>query len=568
MTGTVAIVAHFDPDNRLDPTFVIVLETLIDLCEKVILVTASELSPLEAPTGDNITIVQRPNIGYDFYSYRVGLDLIRSLGGCDRFFLVNSSFLVLERKVFRSTLNAMIDKLGDASVVAITESYQLEWHLQSYLLLFRGDILTDTWFIKWRQRIEPQNTKLETIIQGEFGLSRAIAANGISFSTVFKAMPTEAVRAQIQWARRAIIQARIWQVFKSSFIRQLTKYNPSHFLAREVAERCGIAKTELLRDNPYELDIRWTQAAGAADERGAIQDFVVRSRSRYRSSSDGLTTLDVAGTNLPNCRLVYSAPPARPGVRVAVVVHMFYPQMMGEIADLLENFTEPFDLYVTTPNEGAIPDIFNRLGRRPQCVAVALCENRGRDIGPFLSLHRRGLLDPYEAILKLHTKRSAYSENGERWRRALYESLCSDSGVVHRALALLRTDGVGIIGPHEFYLSHASYWGGNQNRMVHLMEMAGINVSPQGPRLGFFAGSMFWFKPAAFRSLHLIPQEQLTFEPEAGQQDATLAHAFERIFCDVARSAGFRAISLVRPDEDIANSDADRNSVPVLPIPA
>ena len=78
---------------------------------------------------------------------------------------------------------------------------------------------------------------------------------------------------------------------------------------------------------------------------------------------------------------------------------------------------------------------------------------------------------------------------------------------------------------------------------------------------------MFWYKPRAMLWLHDIPDELLSFEDEAGQRDATLAHAFERIFCNIAKHAGYFATSLRADGADIAALSDVSNTVPVLQRP-
>ena len=78
---------------------------------------------------------------------------------------------------------------------------------------------------------------------------------------------------------------------------------------------------------------------------------------------------------------------------------------------------------------------------------------------------------------------------------------------------------------------------------------------------------MFWYKPSAMLWLHDIPDELLSFEDEAGQRDATLAHAFERIFCNIAKHAGYFATSLRADGADIAALSDVSNTVPVLQRP-
>jgi lipopolysaccharide biosynthesis protein len=565
--GTAAVVAHFDPENRLDPSFQVVLACLRKLCERIVLVTTCDLPESEIPTDASIVTIRRPNFGYDFYSYRVGLDAISQLGGCEKLFVVNSSFLVTNRNLFQTCLERMIERLSVASIVAVTESFQGGWHLQSYLLLLRRDALCSEWFLRWVEALQPQNTKFDTIVAGELGLSKAVLQGKIAASVIFTDTLRNNCLSRLKWGRWLLEHQGLFALLSASPLRVLKGFNPVHFAAEALARQCGLLKAELVRNNPLGIDTDWVVSATAPVEREAVQRHVERSKGHFELANDGLTGLAYQATALPRCRLIYSAQPARPGVHIAVVAHIFYPELIDEICSVLKNIIEPFDLFVTTPYEGAISKIFDRFSLYAATIVISVTENRGRDIGPFLALHRRRLLDPYEAILKLHSKRSNYSEKGGHWRQILFRELCGDATTVQTSLRLLRRSQVGIVGPHDYYLSHESFWGGNRQRArILLMAASGAtNTSPV--QLGFFAGSMFWYRPAALASLHSIPEALLAFEAESGQQDATLAHVFERIFCEVARRSGFIATSVVLGGENIDDTPTDTNFVPVLSVP-
>lgn len=568
MPKTVAVVAHFDPDNVLDPTFHAILEDLEALCETIILVSTSQLGAGSVPTSKKIQTILRPNIGYDFYSYRVGIAAMQAQGGCDRMLLLNSSYLVTDNDRYRSTMAQMLERLDQVEIVGVTQSRQWQWHLQSYLLAMRGDTVSSNWFQSWLSAISPHNTKIETILSGELGLSAAIVANETTVDVIFRPGRFETWRAMAVWGWKSLTIRSLPRLLRPSFWRTLKHFNPTHFQARALARKTGLVKTEFVRNNPYKLSLAWLPKLCPVAEHEALRRFVARSQSHYQFKPGTLTALTTVAGALPWQRFIYSSPLGRPGVRVAVVVHIFYPELAGEIYDFIKNIVEPFDLIITTPHEGAVCELIDIFAPLASSVAVALSENRGRDVGPFLAVHRSGMLERYDAVLKLHSKKSTYSDSGQQWQQSLFRQLCGNSLTVQRSIALLRDGKTGMVGPHDYYLTHPHYWGANRTTVHKLVQS--LTVTPlkeEDVPLRFFAGTMFWFSPKALATLHDIPEPLLNFEPENGKQDGTLAHALERLFGILPQLGGYNVTSLALAGRDLNEIATHGNTVPVLKKP-
>ena len=234
-----------------------------------------------------------------------------------------------------------------------------------------------------------------------------------------------------------------------------------------------------------------------------------------------------------------AGPVAWPGLRLAVAAHAYYPELLPEILACRNVLPPGTRLLVTVPREKERPAAAQLAGV-PDAMLFPVV-NRGRDIGPFVSLLNAGLLNPYDAVLKLHTKRSPQLRDGETRRRLLFTLLAGEPHATARALSAFTDPGVGMVGWRSAFRTARPYWMANEARVAAL---ARAMDAGDAARLGFFEGSMFWFRPAALRRIRQLGLQPADFEAEAGQLDGTLHHALERLFTIAAWSDGYTVRSL------------------------
>lgn len=228
----------------------------------------------------------------------------------------------------------------------------------------------------------------------------------------------------------------------------------------------------------------------------------------------------------------------------AIVLHLYYLDLWEEIRGYLDNIDRPFDLFVSLCAPSARGFETEILKEYPQ-AHIRFFENRGRDMGPFLEFLNSGELSAYRYACKIHTKRSPHRGDGEPWRGDLLRQLLGRPEIVAEIRRRFDRDpDIGIIGPENQLDEMRKSWGSNQKRVKVLARRMGLNLAQV--RLSFFAGSMFWFRPAALEPLKKLDLHQRDFEAEEDQLDGTLAHAIERIFCVAATAAGFRVLPIER----------------------
>ena len=153
------------------------------------------------------------------------------------------------------------------------------------------------------------------------------------------------------------------------------------------------------------------------------------------------------------------SPPAEPRRnRILVVAHVFYPEVWPDIEDRLSRLPEPYDLIVTLVR-GRAESLEHELNRRLPHAQIHHVENHGRDFGPLIDLANRGFLHGYDAILKVHTKRSPHRVDGDAWRITLLDGVLPSPDAVRRIVELLRKDrDVGLIAPTG-HIKGSETWG-------------------------------------------------------------------------------------------------------------
>ncbi|MBF4578836.1 glycoside hydrolase family 99-like domain-containing protein [Frigoribacterium sp. VKM Ac-2530] len=262
------------------------------------------------------------------------------------------------------------------------------------------------------------------------------------------------------------------------------------------------------------------------------------------------------------------SPDGRPAV--VVVVHVFYADLLPGILAELRHVPESFDLVVTV-TEGVEVDVaaaLRELGLDLLRETVVLrVENRGRDILPLVSVVNAGLLDGYDAVLKVHTKRSAWRADHEQlagsggaWRDELVGAVLPSREGAARVLRALRTTRAGLVTSGASIVG-AEHWGADRELVVDLLRR--LELDDLVIDLRFPAGSIWWGDAFVVRGLRALRLERDDFPDEDGAVDGTTAHAVERLLGILAIESGM-TVSAVDELEGLAVEET--HDVRVVPF--
>ncbi|MBZ2196417.1 rhamnan synthesis F family protein [Occultella gossypii] len=182
----VAIVAQYSPDGRVSRSLT---EYLREFAENgyacLVISTAPEAAGLAwaVPPPDRVVVMRRANLGYDFGSWSAGLNAFPYLAGLDHVVLTNDSMV----GPFAPISSLLVDfEATRADVWAMTDSWQIGHHFQSYFVGFRRGVLAEAPLRSFFRGIRVEPTKMDVVMRYELGLSRACVAGGYAPTCRFR----------------------------------------------------------------------------------------------------------------------------------------------------------------------------------------------------------------------------------------------------------------------------------------------------------------------------------------------------------------------------------------------
>jgi lipopolysaccharide biosynthesis protein len=185
LTDKVAVVAHYSEVEKLSRS----VQTLILELKRggyaVLLVSAvpgDRPLPGDPEVLQDVTVLRRPNVGYDFGSWGTALARYPDIERARQVLLVNDS-LVGPFGSIGHVLRAFDDVQSD--VWGLTDSLQRGHHLQSYVLGFKNGVLAHPQLRSFWQGIRVEPDKREVIRRYELGLGQLLRRNGWRFEALY-----------------------------------------------------------------------------------------------------------------------------------------------------------------------------------------------------------------------------------------------------------------------------------------------------------------------------------------------------------------------------------------------
>ncbi|GGF84685.1 rhamnan synthesis F family protein [Alteromonas lipolytica] len=236
--------------------------------------------------------------------------------------------------------------------------------------------------------------------------------------------------------------------------------------------------------------------------------------------------------------------------KIAIVLHIFYADFVAKFASCLEKFPTEVDVFVTAATQDIANDAsatFKKINKVNN-VKVTVCENRGRNFGPFLVHFSKELL-AYDLMCHLHSKKSLYSGREQtQWFDYQNQFLLKDKHVTSSVLRLFdEHKELGLYYPTSFWMMPAwvNHWTCNKPFAKEFIAEWGLDISDNF--LTYPVGGMFWARPAALEPLLNKTYQYEDFPAEPLPNDGSKLHALERILGPLVEKQGYEQFYYYAP---------------------
>ena len=487
-------------------------------------------------------LVIRRNHGWDFAAWAATLAAIPDLWQARCLILVNDSvFGPIDPHRYAEMIERV--RASTCDVIALTDSRQVTHHRMSYFVAIKNAGLTAPHLHTFWNGVKSQRDKQAVIDSYETVPLADLTAAGLTWEVLFPA------RADFDRARNPTLED--W--------RDL------------VARGFPFLKVQLLRDRLVQSDPRgWREAVQTNPAlRAAIETHLERGvpagmrstrpvpapRHRYKRQARLKTWYGAIEATRPTrpTDLALEVPfrflpeAARLPDRVAVIAHIFYPDLCAEIRGYLDNIPVRADLFISTDTEAKRAAIEQAFAGHAGRVTVSVFANVGRDIAPML-VGFAGVFAEYEVFLHIHSKKSPHESRMAPWRGYLLDTLLGSPEIVRSILGLLAQPDIGLVFPEHFEpVRNLLNWGGNYDTAHGLLARAGVTLTKE-MALEFPSSSFYWGRTDALRDLLDLGLGWGDFPLEAGQVDGTIAHAIERSILHFVEARHYRWAKVARAD--------------------
>jgi lipopolysaccharide biosynthesis protein len=509
---SICLFAHFNARMTVSDYVLYYLEHLASIGFEICFISNSPIKAayrnLVTSKIKNCRIFERENKGADFGAWKWAIRNNIVPGDVDQILLTNDSlygpFFPLAPIVEAMQSRSDIDFWG------FTESYQGEWHLQSYFLWLSKKVFDSGAFKKvFDQEFEDMD-KLQIIEKGELQLSKSLSGAGFK-GTAYIPYPAVSPDSEV-WSSK----------------------NPTHFYWEQLLEKFHFPfiKREVILQNP---------------ETVPNTDKIFSLIHRYSSYP-----VENVKQSISDYIASYDLSPGFPD-KLSVICHIYYQESVYYFLTRIIALKSPETQFIFNLSKSLYHNFFFRevLVKFFPDAIIIYTPNQGRDIGGKLAafdvLMKTGIQTDYTLII--HDKLSPHTAAGIEWRNRLFKIINPEQ--LDKIFRRFRQNKeVGVICTkeliqNEYDPDRKEFTCTSSQNLLNYIRKYDLKISDYS----FTAGTIFWIRTGIlydFFSCHSPLSVRKGFE--AGNSldfdKGTNIHAWERLFSFIAHSQGFKTVGI------------------------
>ena len=244
------IFAHYHSNGLLRNDILNFLSKSKKIFTKIIFISTNIKQKEFNKIPKKIKTIRRENFGYDFSSYKVGLDYLIKLHKVELknsiLYFVNSSILFIEPdKILKKISKLNINK---NELWGISRSFEMTDHIQSYFFFFSSNLLDNKKIINWWKKIRPLKTHFKVMFKYELGLSKIMLKNHVNLRSIYK---------KNTYLKTNNIFKKIPQRFNEIFFKtpKYYKKDPTWYFWKDFYNLFGIVKIKLLKGDKKKFNL-------------------------------------------------------------------------------------------------------------------------------------------------------------------------------------------------------------------------------------------------------------------------------------------------------------------------
>ena len=480
-------------------------------------------------------IIVRENKGLDVWAYKTALDSYGwdTLAAFDEIVLFNATIMGPVYP-FEEMFTAMGQK--DLDFWGITKFHKvpsdpfgyspfgyLPEHIQSHFHAYRKSLHTSVEFKRYWDNLPEVKNYTQSVGMHESLFTKRFADLDFTWDVYVDTSDMEDFSyGPVTFSATDLLEKKRMPIFKRrSFF---------HPYADTMTQSVGMAALDLyefLRDRTsFDVDLIWQNALrtmNMADlQKNLHLDFVL---------SDQVVV------------------PVPADKKYALVMHMYYPDLVDQTLSYAYAMPEGADLILTVGSEELVRLLEEKTADMPYNVDIRRIKNRGRDVSALLVGAGKDLMQ-YDYVAFVHDKKVTQLEPGSKgdgFRIKCFENMLASRAYVSQVINLFESNprlGLAMpTGPNhaEYFPGFTFSWGPNFDGTKEFLEdTLGMSV-PLDEEKEVVAplGTMFWFRPNALHGLLDRQWEYTDFPPEPNAVDGTLLHFIERAYGYVPQANGF-----------------------------